>query len=84
MQDDIIVTGETTGDVSDVHWNGSQFVVSNVGSFGSYPSNQPEDGVFVTQAMVQTPEPDTVSLVAAGLGLLALRLFFLRRRRIAG
>ena len=66
LQGDIIVTGELTGDVSDVHWNGSQFIVSQVGSFGSYPSNQPEDGVFVIPAMV-TPEPSSLALVVAGL-----------------
>ncbi len=74
LQGDIIVTGELNGNVSDVHWNGSQFVVSPVGSFGSYPSNQPEDGIFVTPAMI-APEPPSLALAAAGLiALLAWRV----------
>jgi len=79
MQGDIIVTGETTGDVSRVHWNGTQFVVSQVGSFGSYPANQPEDGVFVTPAMV-TPEPSSFALAATGF--IALIVWRLRSRAL--
>ncbi len=70
MAGDLIVTGETNKQVSRVHWNGSQFVVTNIGAFNS----QPEDGIFVTPNMV--PEPSTLSLLGLG-GLAALR----RQRR---
>lgn len=72
---DIIVTGETTHQVTDLHWNGSQFVSTFLGSF----PNQPEDGIFVTAAILNpgcnqtntcgstsVPEPGTLLLLAAG------------------
>ena len=83
MQGDIIVTGETTGDVSQVHWNGSQFVVTTIGSFGPYPSNQPEDGIFVTPTILQAPEPGTLSLIATGLAIATLGTYWRRRKATA-
>lgn len=67
---DIIVTGETTSAISRVN---APFSVSNVGSF----PNQPEDGLFVTAAIIagaDTPEPATLGLlVTGGLALLGRR-----------
>jgi hypothetical protein len=77
---DIVVTGETTHQVWDVHWNGSAFVNTIIGNF----PNQPEDGIFVTADVIdpcrinpqacQVPEPATLPLVWLALaGLIALR-----------
>jgi len=64
LQGDLVVTGETTGQMTDLHWNGSTFVSTNIGSF----PNQPEDGEFVTQAIIHpTPEPGTILMVGTGL-----------------
>ena len=77
MQGDIIVTGETTGQVSRVHWNGvtSVFEVTNVGQF----PNQPEDGLFVTTDIINSPEPSSLAL--AGFGFIGLAAWGWRRRR---
>ena len=59
FQGDAIVTSETTGHVFRVHWNGSTFVVTDVGQF----PNQPEDGIFVTAAIINPrpgPAPETI------------------------
>jgi hypothetical protein len=65
---DIIVTGETTHNVTDLHFTGGTSFSSNV--IGTFP-NQPEDGIFVTTAIIQpnvsTPEPATVTLFGVGL-----------------
>ncbi len=79
LQGHIIVTSESgpsMGQVHDVAWNGSQFVVTQVGML----PNQPEDGIFVTPRMIQAPEPGTISLIGAGLGVLALRAIWRRPR----
>jgi len=78
----MIVTGETTHAVWDVSWNGFAFVSAQLGSF----PNQPEDGIFVTAAILNpgceqtntcaasAPEPGTLALLTAGLaGFLARR-----------
>ncbi|MGC4056165.1 MAG: PEP-CTERM sorting domain-containing protein [Paludibaculum sp.] len=79
---DIIVTGEITHAVTALHWNGAGFDSSNVGSF----PNQPEDGIFVTERIVNpgnpTPEPTTYGLM--GLGLVALCLVSTVRRNRPG
>jgi hypothetical protein len=73
---DAIITGETTHQVMQVHWNGAAFVVTSLGSFPA----QPEDGIFVTADIIQpsVPEPQTWALMLAGLGGLAAAA---RRRR---
>ena len=80
----MIVTGELTHQVWDVAWNGSSFVNTIIGNF----PNQPEDGIFVTAAILKpgcdqtntcgatVPEPGT-------LGLLGLALVGVAARRRA-
>lgn len=66
LQGDIIVTGETTHLVNRVHWNSvtQAFEVSQIGQF----PNQPEDGLFVTEAIINSPEPSSLMLAALGAG----------------
>jgi len=87
---DMIVTGETTHQVWDVKWNGSAFVSTQIGTF----PNQPEDGIFVTAAILNpgcdqtntcaggsVPEPGEIPLLATVFGALG---WALRRRHVAG
>jgi hypothetical protein len=76
---DAVVTGETGHQVWDVHYDTgtNTFVVSQIGMFPS----QPEDGIFVTAALIMPgiPEPETYALMFAGLALLGT---VARRRRM--
>lgn len=72
MQGDVIVTGEGTHLIHRVHWNAAsaQFEISSLGQF----PNQPEDGIFVTSAIINVPEPSTTLAIAIGmLALVAAR-----------
>jgi hypothetical protein len=87
MLGDIIVTGEFNHIVWNVHWNGSAPVNTNIGSF----PNQPEDGIFVTAAIINpcppgevcnnVPEPDSLALLAAALLAVAVGVAASRRRK---
>jgi len=79
MLGDAIVTNEFgSWDIYDIHWNGSTFGVTTIGNF----PNQPEDGIFVTQAIITgggtIPEPTTIALFGIGLAGLG----FSRRRKL--
>jgi len=73
---DMIVTSETGHQVWDIHFNGSTFVTTQIGTFPA----QPEDGIFVTSAIIRNPvpEPETYAMLIAGLGILG---FAARRRK---
>ena len=62
---DAVITSETGHGVFDVHFDGTKFVVTQIGTFPA----QPEDGIFVTADIVQppVPEPETYALMLAGL-----------------
>ena len=72
---DLIVTGESSHVVTDIHFNGTTFVDTSVGTF----NNQPEDGIFVTAAIVNAGTPEPATYVLIGTGMLGLALF--RRKR---
>ncbi|TMG86513.1 MAG: hypothetical protein E6H74_03035 [Betaproteobacteria bacterium] len=87
---DIIVTGEFSHLVTGVHWTGSGITLSALGNF----PNQPEDGTFVTAAIINpctrdvaclAPEPDSLALLVAAIfaSLGAHALWGRRRPRIA-
>jgi hypothetical protein len=71
---DAIVTGELTHLVNRIHWNGSSFDVSTIGNF----PDQPEDGIFVTAAIIH-PTPDQPPGLAL-FGALMAMLLWVRRR----
>jgi hypothetical protein len=61
MLGDAIVTGEFDSAVTNVHWDGAKYVVSQLGTFPA----QPEDGIFVSQAMIQQSSPLSIHVTAA-------------------
>ena len=74
MQGDVVVTGETTHRMSRVHWNASTsaFEVSDIGGLPC----QPEDGIFVTAAIITggdhpgVPGPAPLVLLGSALAML--------------
>jgi len=79
---DAILTEEGTHNVYQIEWNGTQFVKNLIGAF----PNQPEDGIFVTAAILNpgceitntcggtptsVPEPGSAALFGAALAGLA-------------
>lgn len=82
-----IVTEETTHELYAISYSGGSFQKTWIGNFGG----QPEDGIFVTAAILQpgcttqpggcnqVPEPSSMGLVALGLLLSAVCL---RRRSV--
>jgi hypothetical protein len=71
---DLVVTGEFTHLITDVHWNGSTFVSTTIGQF----PQQPEDGIFVTAAVINTPEPSTMIVALTAIPL-TLGLYWRKR-----
>jgi hypothetical protein len=80
-----ILTEETTHRVFRIYWDGTAFQKQDIGGF----PNQPEDGIFVTAAILnpgcevtntcgsRVPEPTTLAL----LGIAAAGLTWRRRRK---
>jgi hypothetical protein len=75
FQGDVVVTSETQHSVNLVQWNGSGF---NVNTLGYFP-NQPEDGIFVTSAIIH-PIPEPSAMLLLGGGLLGAALWRGRRK----
>jgi hypothetical protein len=61
---DAIITSETGHGVFDVHWDGTKFVLTQIGTF----PGQPEDGIFVTADIINpgVPEPSTWAMMILG------------------
>mgnify|MGYP001590598823 CR=1 FL=1 len=76
---DAVITDETNHNMYHIFWDSSisAFSTSVIGTF----PNQPEDGVFLTSAILTpVPEPETYAMLLAGLGLLG---FVVRRSKIS-
>ena len=76
---DAVITDEGNHNMYHIFWDSSisAFSTSVIGTF----PNQPEDGVFLTSAILTpVPEPETYAMLLAGLGLLG---FVVRRRKVS-
>ena len=74
---DAVITDETNHNMYHIFWDSSAgaFSTSIIGTF----PNQPEDGIFLTTAILTpVPEPETYAMFMAGLGLMG---FIARRRK---
>jgi len=87
MLGDLIVTQELRSSTNpnpqilDLHWDGTMFVQTVIDkNFGP----QPEDGIFVTPAILATvtPEPSALLLATAGLSVLGLLVRSGQLRRV--
>ena len=75
LQGDVIVTGEHTGRMTAVHFDGTNYVKTDIGAL----PNQPEDAVFITAqriSLIDVPEPASMGLLGAAIAGLG----FIRRR----
>ena len=83
-----VITDETNHNMYRIFWDGTKFDTSVIGQF----PNQPEDGIFVTAAILDpgctvtnscggsvVPEPETYSMMFIGLGLMG---FIAHRRKV--
>jgi hypothetical protein len=77
---DAVITDESNHNMYHIFWDSvaGAFSTSIIGTF----PNQPEDGIFLTAAILTpaVPEPESYAMLLAGLGLLG---FMARRRKIS-
>jgi hypothetical protein len=89
LQGDAIVTEEesSNSDVFDLHYDGdgttNAFALTEFDQSGGVQLNQSEDGIFVTAQRitdVSVPEPSSLPVLLAGLGLICGALYFGRKK----